>query len=153
MRATKVSRLGAIIGGVAIGGWMLLGGVLLWWFIEPTPITKVDEPIPILNDGKTVYVGEPVEHLLIVDRPEGLNTNDASRSIRCESGNLITLTGFVVDLPPGKFEIVSDDLILPNKIVDGDRCKLVYQIEYTINPIRVEITEFTTEWFTVRDMR
>ena len=152
MKQTKTSKALVGIATASIAGWLAVFAIYLWWSIQPTSLPTVDQPIPILNANKTVAVGEPIVMRLAVNKPDPVNVEAANRVIRCESGNLITLTPSAVDLPTGDFVVESSSVVLPDKIIDGDRCTFLYRIEYYINPVRSEVAEYESETFiTVED--
>jgi hypothetical protein len=147
------SRVLLGIAGVAICGWLAVFAAYLWWTFQPVTLPTVDQPIPILNDDKTIAVGEPIVMELSVNKPQPVNVRGADRFIVCESGNLITLTPTAVDLPTGDFVVTSSSVILPAKIIDGDTCTFLYRISYYINPIRSETSDYESEPFTTIQSR
>ena len=137
----------AVIGaGVVVGGWLLLN---VWWLNQPVSLPSIDEPIPILNDNREIAIGEPIRMLLRVDKPQDIEAERTSRSIICESGNLVTLTESTQDVPAGSFTAVADNVNLPNKVDVGDTCQFRYNVDYRINPIRTDEVEWLSEPFTV----
>ena len=70
------------------------------------------------------------------------------RQIECEDGNLITLTATTRHFPLGENVIVTNHLVIPNKVSDGN-CKLVYLAEYKINFLRTILHRFETETFEI----
>ena len=128
-----------------------MGGAVrryLAWTFWPVTLPTVDQPIPILNENNTVAVGEPIVMELRVNKPQPVNVQRADRFIRCESGNLITLTPTAVDLPTGEFVVESSSVILPAKVINNDRCTFLYRITYYVNPVRSETSEYESETFT-----
>ena len=133
--------------GLSILGWVAIFAIYLAWTLWPVNLPTVDQPIPILNQNRTVAVGEPIIMELQVNKPDPVNVRAADRLIICDSGNLITLTPDAVDLPTGDFVVESSSVILPDKIIDGDRCTFLYRITYYINPVRSETAEYESETF------
>jgi len=138
-----------------VASWVLVTvavagiAVVTWWTLRPANLPTIDQPIPVLNAGNTIAVGEPIVMELSVFKPQPTDVVGASRFIACDSGNLITMTSTERDLPVGDFTIVSDSAILPDKIIDGDTCVFVFSVDYRLNPIRVERAEYESETFTV----
>ena len=147
MTTTKRSRALTITAATALAGWLGVFAVYLCWLFWPVQLPTVDQPIPILNSDNTITVGEPIVMQLRVNKPQPVNVRSADRLIRCESGNLVTLTSTAIDLPTGEFVVESSSVILPNKIVDGDTCTFLYRIGYYVNPVRSEIVEYESEPF------
>lgn len=151
MTQAKKSRALLAIASAAFVGWMGMFALWLAWSFWPVNLPTVEQPIPILNANRTVAVGEPIVMLLKVNKPDPVNVRSADRLIRCDSGNLITLTSTAIDLPTGEFVVESSSVILPDKIISGDRCTFLYRIGYYINPVRTEVAEYESEPFTTID--
>lgn len=152
MTQTKKSKMLLAVASVAFAGWLAVFAIYLAWSLWPVKLPTVDQPIPILNANRTIAVGEPIVMQLRVNKPDPVNVRSADRVIRCDSGNLITLTSTAVDLPVGEFVVESSSVILPDKIINGDRCTFLYRIGYYINPVRTEVVEYESESFvTIED--
>jgi hypothetical protein len=152
MTHPKMSRALTIVAVTSFAGWLSVFVVYLAWSFWPVNLPTVEQPIPILNQNRTVAVGEPIVMQLRVNKPQPVNVRSANRVIRCDSGNLITLTPTAVDLPTGEFVVESSSVILPGNIIHGDRCTFLYRIGYYINPVRTETAEYESEPFiTVTD--
>ena len=142
----KIVTVAALIG---IGGWLAILGGWLWWTLQPVHLPDVRQPIPILNDGNKIAIGEPIVMLLAVDKPPGVRTVQSLRFIQCDSGNLVTLTAAARDLPAGNYTLIADTVLLPAKVSPGDVCVFTYRNTYQVNPIRSETVEWSSERFTV----
>ena len=142
----RVVNTAAVVG---IGGWLVILGGWLWWTLQPVHLPDVRQPIPILNDGNEIAIGEPIVMRLNVDKPPGVRTVQSLRFIQCDSGNLVTLTDTVRDLPPGQYRVIADTVLLPAKVSPGDVCVFTYRNTYQVNPIRTEVVEWSSERFTV----
>ena len=149
MAPRRSDRLALAAASVATVGWMLILGTILWWELQPAKTTQVQEPIEILNPRNEVPIGQPIVLRLVVDKPQGITTEQAQRFLECQSGNLVTLTASARDLPPGQYTIVSDSVILPAKVAPGDICVFVFRNTYRLNPIRTETAQWTSEPFLV----
>ena len=147
MTTTKRSKALVITACTALLGWLVVFTVYIGWLFWPVTLPTVDQPIPILNDNRTVTVGEPIVMQLKINKPQPVNVRSADRIIRCDSGNLIPLTSTAVDLPVGDFVVESSSVILPSSIIDGDRCTFLYRIGYYVNPVRTEVAEYESEPF------
>ena len=147
MTAHKMSRALVAFTAAAVVGWIGLFAVYLAWVLWPVSLPTVDQPIPILNENRTIAVGEPIVMELRVNKPQPVNVRAADRFIRCESGNLVTLTATAIDLPVGDFVVEASSVILPAKIIDGDVCTFLYRISYYVNPVRTEVVEYESEPF------
>jgi len=134
---------------IGMGGWVVLMAGWLWWTFQPVALPAVVEPIRILNEGREVAIGEAIVMRLEVSKPPGARTLQSTRFISCESGNLITLTASVKDLPAGRYTVVSDSVILPAKVAPGDECRFTFRNTYAVNPIRDETVEWSSEEFKV----
>lgn len=134
---------------IGIAGWAFILLLLGWWYLAPVALPTVTQPLPILNPGHRVAIGEPILMELSVVKPVPLDTAASSRWIACESGNLVTLTSTPTNLPVGTYTIVSDSVILPAKVSPGDVCRMNYLITYSINPVRDEQLALESEPFTV----
>ena len=134
---------------LGIGGWLVILGGWLWWTFQPAALPTIAQPIPILNDNREIAIGEPIVMRLAVDKPSGVRVTQSLRFIQCDSGNLVTLTAAVRDLPSGSFTLIADTVKLPAKVSPGDVCVFTYRNTYSVNPIRTEVTEWSSERFTV----
>lgn len=132
-----------VVGMVAFLAW------LLFMLVRPENLPSVAEPIPVLNPDRVVAVGEPIVLELSVVKDSDTDVVSSSRSLLCDSGNLITLTSVPRDLPTGRYTLVSDSAVLPDKIVDGDTCVLLFHVDYRLNPVRIVGKEWTSVPFTV----
>ena len=146
MRKASALRLLVALLLLVLGIWAI---VWVYWLNEPVTLPDVREPIPVLNQDKTIAIGEPIRLLVTVDKPMDVEAERASRSIVCESGNLVTLTPSTRDLPTGQFTIVFDDVDLPPKVEPGDVCQFRFNLDYRINPIRIDERVWFSEEFTV----
>jgi len=153
MTTLKRSRALTWTATAAFVGWLAIFVVYLAWSFWPVTLPSVDQPIPILNDGKRIAVGEPIVMELRVHKPQPVNVRSSDRVIRCESGNLITLTATAIDLPTGDFVVEASSVTLPDKIIDGDTCTFLYRIGYYVNPVRTEVVEYESEPFTTLQQR
>lgn len=138
---------------VGIVGWMFILALLGYWYLSPVTLPSVTEPLPILNKDRTIAVGEPIVVRLDVVKTVPLDVERATRFIACESGNLITLTpsstSGVGTLPVGTYTVISDNVILPNKVSEGDVCTMNFMVTYHINPVRDEMLALQSEPFTI----
>lgn len=125
--------------------------VAYWLVLQPDTFdSRVEQPIRILNESKSIKVGDRILMELTVDIPEDPGiVGESSRFIECRSGNLITLTSQVVQLPPGQNVILDDSVVLPAKIIDGDICNFLFRVEYVRNPLVNSVAEFRSESFRV----
>lgn len=135
---------------VGLVGWASL--ILIWlvWTFQPVTLPTIKQPIPVLNPGQEIAVGEPIRLRLDVSKPQDINVESTDRFLVCESGNLVTLTGTARDLPLGNYTIIADSTLLPNKVAVGDECQFLYRVRYYVNPIRDADVEYLSEPFTVR---
>lgn len=138
----------AIIG---IFGWGFLIVIWMWWTLQPTVLPRVTEPMPVLNENNEVGVGDTLLVQLSITKLKEQTPIDSSRYISCASGNLITLTAAPTKLPVGSYEVISDDVIIPERLSVGDTCTFEITIVYEINPIRTESVTFKSELFTIVD--
>lgn len=134
----------------ALASITFLGILFSYWQLQPYELPYIKEPIKILNEDKTVRVGEPIKmevHYIKLQQTTSINS---SPRIECESGNLVTLVGRNVDLPLGQHTIVSDSYLLPPKILDGDKCRFFFQTTFRINPIKTVQEDWVSDTFTVK---
>lgn len=139
----------SVLAALSIGGWVIFGAAFLWWQVEPARLPDLSVPIPILNADNTIRVGEPVIMELKIEKGTPREVVGSTRFISCDSGNLVTLTSVSRSLPTGSFTVIADDVLLPDKFLDGDICKFTYRIEYRINWVRTEVAEWSSEPFLV----
>jgi hypothetical protein len=137
----------AAIAVIGWGGFMLLS---LWWLFQPVSLPSIEEPVPVLNENNTVFLGENIEMALGVTKPIDYQAVDNTRYIECASGKLIPLTsGEPRTLPIGTYTLNVDSIILPSPVIDGDSCTVLFRVIYEINPLRDEQIEFRSEAFAV----
>jgi hypothetical protein len=137
---------------IGIGGWtvLLLWGI--WWMIQPVTVPTITEPIPVLNPGNEIAIGETIILELDVAKPQDFLSTDSERFLLCESGNLVTLQSTPqsqTTLPVGEYTLVVDNVDLPNKVTTGDVCTHVFRVTYEVNPLRSIEAEYTSEPFTI----
>ena len=142
-------RLFGFAAVVGILGWMALLALWGWWTLQPINLPNVTEPLPVLNPGHAVPIGEPLRMKLDVAKTDDLSPVASTRLLECESGNLVTLTSAPVQLPIGTYTITSDSIVIPAKITPGDTCLAVIAVTFRINPIRTEVARFESEPFLV----
>jgi hypothetical protein len=134
---------------IGIVGWLCVLMLLGFWYLAPVALPTVTQPLPILNPGHQIAIGDPIVVELDVIKTAPTDVQSSSRFLACESGNLVTLTGMPTNLPVGEYVIVSDNVILPAKVSAGEVCTMNYHIVYRINPVRTETLNLTSEPFTV----
>lgn len=144
-----VLRLFALAAFVGVAGWAALLGVFVWWTVQPAHLPEVTEPIEVMNPGNAVAINSPLVLRLEVTKRQERAPTGSVRFLECESGNLVTLTSSPVRLPVGSYTVVSDNIVIPAKVTPGDTCRAVFEITYTVNPIRDEVVRFDSESFTV----
>lgn len=123
--------------------------LVAYWLFIPYNVADVRQPFLVLNDGKLVNINGKLKLRLVVDKKLDFKPT-SSPSIRCESGNLVTLTSTLPsDLPLGKYTIDSDNITIPPKFEVGDRCQYVTVQKWKVNPLR-EISEtYYSEFFII----
>lgn len=134
---------------VGIVGWAALMALAVWWLFQPVPLPNVKEPLPVVNIGKRVYIGDNLYIRLDVSKTAPLVPVDSSRYIACTSGNLITLTASPIRLPLGTYSIITEDIIIPERILPGDTCIFELSVTYQVNPLRQETVDLMSEQFKV----
>lgn len=149
MKPATGHRVFMAAGIVGIVGWLLVLILLGWWQLQPAALPTVTEPLPILNPGHQVAIGEPIVLQIDVVKDTETTVATSTRFLACQSGNLVTLTSQPTNLPVGDYTIVSDNVILPAKVTPGDVCTMNFRIVYRINPIRTEALALESEPFTV----
>lgn len=138
-----------MLAGLVLAALLAWGVLFVWWQVRPVWLPDIKQPIPVLNENHEISPGEPIVLELVVDKPVETDVSNSTRWIACESGNLITLTSNPTDLPAGKYTIIADSVILPDKFATADTCRFFYRVDFRINPIRDESREYVSEWFTV----
>lgn len=138
----------SLFGMVGLGSILALGA---WWAFQPVHLPTVDQPIEINNENREIYVGDPILMTLVVNRPRDYQTIETQRFIECpDSGKLQPMTdGEARTLPSGSYTLEVDNVVLPGPVLDGDACRFLFRNTYEINPLRDEIVEFRSEFFTV----
>jgi hypothetical protein len=137
---------------IVIFSWAFGLVLVAFWQLYPYQVSEVHTPIKILNDGKVVTVGEPVIQELKIHKPNDIPPQDVSRTILCDSGNLVLLTQVTArNLPVGTYTVINDKYILPPKVLDGDTCVFVWRQGYRVNPIKVIKQEWKSEKFNVKE--
>lgn len=122
---------------------------IIYWQVQSYELPYIQEPIKILNENKTIKIGEPIRMEIRYIKLHPTESINSSPTIQCESGNLVTMVGREVDLPLGQRTLISDSYILPPKILDGDVCRFVFQTTFRINPIKTAQEDWYSEEFTV----
>jgi len=148
-RPDHVQKFFLVAAFVGIGGWLLLLFLVAFWHLVPSTLPNVTQPLPILNENSQVAVGETLIVQLDVVKTVETEVESSTRYITCDSGNLVTLTSNPTNLPVGAYTIISDSVVLPNKVSVGDICTMNFRITYRINPMRVENLVLSSEPFTV----
>lgn len=134
---------------VGITGWVLVLVLIAYWHLVPVTLPTVSHPLPLLNPSSEVAVGEQLAVRFDVVKTVETEVESSDRYITCDSGNLVTLTSNPTNLPVGTYTIISDSVILPNKVTVGDICTMNFRVVYRINPMRVESLLLSSEPFTV----
>jgi hypothetical protein len=134
---------------IGIAGWVFIMALLGFWYLVPVNLPTVTEPMPILNPGNRIAIGEPIVLQLDVVKKTPTEVNAYSRFLTCTSGNLVTLTGSPTNLPVGKYTVINDSAILPAKVSPGEVCTFNIRVSYRINPVRTEVLNLESEPFTV----
>lgn len=137
-----------MIGLVIIALALAFLSVVLFWLVYPYDVSKVEEPITVLNKNKEISIGSNIELELKVYKPNNIKP-DTLIFISCDDGNLLPLTPLPVNLPIGKYTVISDSYILPPKVAIGAKCKFNFRNTYQVNPIRSIIREWSSEEFLV----
>ena len=140
--------IAAAVGMVGWVGLMLLGA---FWLVQPAGLPRVEEPIEVLNPGNRVAVGDTLVMRLEVAKSVPREPVDSARWLECESGNLVTLTATISELPVGVYTVISDSVVIPAKVAMGDTCKAVLSVDFRVNPIRVETLTVASEPFTIEE--
>lgn len=136
----------AWIGIFSAIGILVLIGV---WLLKPYDIATVKQPFEVLNKDKIVNINSPLKLRLVVEKKLDIEPT-VYPAIRCESGNLITLVASSQNtLPVGKYDFVSERIILPPKFQVGDKCQYVNTQVYDVNPLRDVTYQYVSEYFTV----
>jgi len=142
-------RVFIVAAATGIIGWFGLMLLLSFWYIMPAQLPTVTQPLPILNANHQIAIGEELLVMLKIQKDIPKDAIDSDRYITCDSGNLVTLTSNPTTVPVGTYTIVSNDIILPNKVLVGDTCIMNYSILYYINPLRNEILNLKSDEFTI----
>jgi hypothetical protein len=135
---------------VTIGAWGTLIALGIWWTFMPVVLPTVTQPMPILNEGKVVTVGEPILIELTITKPEEITPQNTTRFIKCQSGALIPVSAETLDIPVGQFTVVSDSTIMLPGATRNDVCVVEFTVRYKINPMRSDTVVYTSEQFLVR---
>lgn len=136
---------------VAIIGNLCFIFLIAWWLIHPYRLPKLKQPIQILNENKTIAIGDPIKMNLIVEKDREMKPTSIVRNITCNDGNLVTMAGDIVDLPKGNYTVASDRFILPPKVAKGSVCQFNFTNTYKLNPIRSQTTTYSSEQFKVKE--
>ena len=128
-----------------------VSSLFIFWLIYPYQVTHIEEPITILNKNKEIRIGEPIQQLLKIHKPNNESPINPTRVLICEDGNLVTLSALpnTLNLPVGAYTFENDRYILPPKVSPGAKCVFVWRQEYRVNPIRKIPVEWRSETFTV----
>lgn len=124
--------------------------VSLFWLLYPYNIATVTEPITILNKNHEIAVGEPIMMWLQVDK-QTESTPETTAFITCNDGNLVTMNATSRTLPVGQYDIISENFLLPPKVLTGAKCEFNFTNVYRVNPLRTITQEWTSETFTVKE--
>jgi hypothetical protein len=141
-------RLNHIAAYTVIAATLGFLALCIFWLVYPYQVPSVTVPITILNDSKQIRVGEPIELLLKVDKPNQLRP-DQSVYITCSDGNLVTLASMPVNLPVGTYTVLNEKYILPPKVAVGAKCVFNFKNDYQVNPIRSISKHWYSEPFEV----
>jgi hypothetical protein len=140
-----------VAAAIGIVGWVALLLLAGWWMVQPAGLPSVAQPLAVLNPGHEVAVGERLVLRLDVAKTVPRDPVDSSRWLECESGNLLTLTSTISVLPVGTYTIISDSVVIPNKVSVGDVCTAWLAVDFQINPIRTEELRLASEPFTITE--
>lgn len=138
-----------VAAGIGILGWVALLLLAGWWMVQPAGLPTIAQPIPVLNEGHEVAIGERLVLRLDVNKAVPRDPVDSDRWLECESGNLVTLTSTISELPVGTYTVLSDDVVIPNKVTAGDVCTAWLAVDFRINPLRTEELQLASEPFTI----
>lgn len=136
-----------IVSLLTIVSALFLGGLLLYWTLEPDQVYSVkDHNIAVLNENKTVRVGEDVS--LKFSFCKKIETNGVVQ--RNFYNRTTVITGPEIPEEVGKtcVDDVVIDVPLPNQIEPGTY-RVQYIGKYQINPIKNVTETFYSEEFTV----
>lgn len=130
--------------------WTAFLLLVAFWSFYPYKVSDIKQPIQILNENNEIAIGDAILMRLELTKPNNIRPN-GSVFITCKSGNLISLLGNPQNLPIGKYTVINDRYILPNKVTVGDKCKFHFKNTYRVNPIREITKEWVSEEFTVKE--
>lgn len=140
-----------VIAWVGIISAIALLMMMSYWLLKPYDIVDVKQPFKVLNENKTVAIGDDLLLELEVNVKEEYRPVSAPVFV-CQSGNLVTLQSRLPeDLPLGKYILVADPIQIPPKIIAGDTCKYVAVLNWRVNPVRVVSETYESEWFSVTE--
>jgi hypothetical protein len=148
-RNKKIHRVFIFISWAGILSAIALIILIGFWLFMPYKIAEVKQPFEVLNKHNTVNINDKL--LLKIEVVKYIDAEPTTYpSIRCESGNLVTLAQANNNtLPKGSYKFISDRITLPPKFAVGDRCQFVSTQIYRVNPIRTITYEFFSEFFTI----
>lgn len=122
--------------------------LVAFWTLYPYQVSSVAVPIEILNKNKEIAIGENIQMLIRVDKPNNIKP-EGTTYITCDDGNLVTLLSLVNNLPVGEYTVINDKYILPPKVLPGSRCRFNFRNAYRVNPMRTITKEWYSEQFLV----
>jgi hypothetical protein len=122
-----------------------LFGLLLYWSVFPLRVSEVtNQPMPILNENKTVKIGGTLQHL--TNYCKYIN-GTAETTKQFVNGLVFSTPAFLTDNPEGCHQIISQTVV-PKELMPGTYRLRIIKI-YHLNPIRDYSITVETEPFTV----
>ena len=144
-RALFWNRVSTIMLGIVMAGLLHF----IWLLTYPYKVVEVyNLPFPILNENKTVALGEPIVFEMHYQKfmdVEGVSI----KHIICDNGRVITYAPVNTALPKGEGRIVSRNTTLPEDIQPNQYCTLHLNVAFQVNFLRDIHQENQTEPFYV----
>jgi hypothetical protein len=144
-----------IVNIVIWGGFMTALGLMLlifYWLLIPCDVITTVQPVPVLNEDKTVSVGDRLLLRIDYDKKRPF-PGRVAQNIICSSGNMAPIEEFTINLPVGKKNFVFDGVVVPSSMIAGDKCFLQQSVSYKVNPVREITYTFLSEKFTISAAR
>lgn len=134
-----------LIGLTLVTAWLLIVGVIGMLIYPYDTIDVLEQPLPVepkmIQRGSSDYQVK-VHYIKHIDA-------DIHTARHVECGNtIINLTPVERNFPVGEGVVYMNHTQIPTSTPLGE-CKLVYTVNYQVNPIRIITQRFETEMFTV----
>lgn len=120
----------------------------LFWTVYPYKTADIQVPIEILNENKQVRVGEPIQMKLVYTKYiDNLPKGDVY--LKCSDGSIIELQANTANRPAGSYVVVVDKYRIPDRAIEGTKCRFNFRNTYQVNPIREIVKDWYSEEFEV----